>query len=226
MQLNNLEEATMFKIRASASGKIAGVKGLGKTGEAYCEEWLKEQIYGRKNTFHSKYTDKGIIMEQDGIDFYADHINGGLILKNETYFENEYFTGTPDVILSDKIADIKCSWDCFTFPLFDKDVNKDYYWQAQVYMELTGKRKYDLVYVLLDTPLHLIEKDAFFIAKDTGEDVSDVIERLKKRHTYSGIPKEHRIKIFEIDYNENDVLFLKDRVIECRNYIKTLTNDG
>ena len=28
----------------------------------------------------------------------------------------------PDLIIKDTIFDIKCSWDCFTFPLFDAEI--------------------------------------------------------------------------------------------------------
>jgi hypothetical protein len=37
-------------------------------------------------------------------------------------------TGTPDVILEDKIIDIKNSVDCFTFPLNEKELKNKAYW--------------------------------------------------------------------------------------------------
>jgi len=144
-----------FKIRASASGKIMGIKALGKTGETYCENWLKEQLYKRKIEFSNKYTEKGLIMEDNSIDYVADQLGYGFLAKNEQYFENDFFTGTPDIILKDHVIDVKNSWDFSTFPLFDNEVpNSDYYFQAQVYMELCGVDSYKLIYVLSDTPLN------------------------------------------------------------------------
>jgi len=129
-----------FKIRASGSGNLMGVKGLGKTGESYLQQWTKEQLYGRRKFMTNKYVEKGLIMEDASLDYIAEHLGYGMLVKNEDYFENEYFTGTPDVILNNHLIDVKNSYDCFTFPLFFNGVpNKDYYWQAQVYMALCDK---------------------------------------------------------------------------------------
>lgn len=216
-----------FKIRASACGSIMGVKGLGKTGESYCESWLKEQIYNRRKEFTSKYTDKGNIMEDNSLDFIAEMLDYGMLVKNELFKENDFCTGTPDVILKDHIIDVKNSWDCFTFPLFDTEVpNKDYYWQAQVYMFLFDLSKYKLIYVLSDTPAHLIEREAFYYAKQNGyEELDmDIYEDFVKKMTYPDIPNEKKIKVFEIERNESDIEKIKERVIECRNYINKLLN--
>ena len=44
----------IFKIRASACGYIMGKKGLGKTGETYCKNWLKGKVYDRQVEIKSK----------------------------------------------------------------------------------------------------------------------------------------------------------------------------
>ena len=122
--------------------------------------------------------------------------------KNEEYFEDSHFCGTPDVILDDTIIDIKSSWDCFTFPLFEDEIpNKDYYYQLQTYMALTGLKKAKLVYVLMDTP-ESIEKDAV---------------------SYEGVESKYRIKIFDVDYDEEVVESMRDKVQYVRdNIINTL----
>jgi len=213
-----------FKIRASASGKIMGIKALGKTGESYCENWLKEQLYKRKIEFSNKYTEKGLIMEDNSIDYVADQLGYGFLAKNEKYFENDFFTGTPDIILKDHVIDVKNSWDFSTFPLFDNEVpNSDYYFQAQVYMELVGVDSYKLIYVLSDTPLNIIEREARSYCYRTGLDFDDeILNEFVKKMTYSEIPNELKIKVFEIKRNQLDIDKLMIRVIECRNYIETL----
>ena len=192
-----------FKIRASGSGKIMGVKGLGKTGQSFLQEWLKQEIYKTRKDISSKYLDKGNMCEELSIHFIKHHKDYFGIKKNEQYFEDEYFCGTPDVITKGFLIDVKNSWDCFTFPLFENEVpNKDYYYQAQVYMHLTGVHKYKLIYTLLDTPETLLYNS----------------EPTK----YSKIDAKYRIKEFEIDYDPTVIEKMIERVKECREYINQL----
>lgn len=216
-----------FKIRASAIGKIMpnGKGFLSKTTESYCQEWTKEQIYGKRKEFTSKYTEKGIIMEDTAIDMFSDYYDKGMLLKNDKYYESDYITGTPDIVLNDCVIDVKCSWDCFTFPLFDDDVpNKDYYWQLQGYMHLTGVDKAILTYVLIDTPANIIEREAYFHCKNNGYDDldDDILKEFKDKMTYKSIDRKYLIKVFEIEKNNDDINAIIERVKECRNYIKTI----
>lgn len=198
----------MFKIRCSQIGKIkANGKGneLSVGAKSYIEEKVKEHMYGVKKEFSSKYTDKGNFVEDDNISFYAENSEFGMLFKNEKYFEDEFFTGTPDIITKDEIIDIKSSWDCFSFPLFDDKLpNSDYYAQLQGYMELTGKRKARLVYVLSNTPEHL----------DYNND----------SHDYSNIDSKLRIKEYIIEYDENFINDIKKKVVKCQEYFDLLIN--
>ena len=217
-------EIKTFKIHPSSSGKIMGVKGLGKTGQSLCETWLKEQIYGRKQQFTSKYTDKGLIVEDDSLDFTADHLGCGLLIKNETRYENDFMKGTPDIVTPKFVLDVKNPSDCFTFPLFDDEVpNSDYYFQGQCYMNLTGVHAFKLVYVLSDTPANLIEREARYFAKQQGYDVDQqLMDEFVARMTYGGIDKRFKIRVFDIEYNPAAIEAIQNRVIECRAYIDTL----
>jgi hypothetical protein len=219
-----------FKIRCSAIGVImtnprSKSETPSETTKKYCQEWVKEQIYNKKKQFSSKYTDKGNVVEDDSLDFVAEQLGLGMLIKNEELFENDFLRGTPDAITNDFIIDVKNSWDCFTFPLFETKVpDKDYYYQAQGYMALTGVKKYKLIYTLMDTPKHLIEKEAYWYCKNNGFDQldEDILADFTERMTFDNIEDKYRIKIFEIDYNEEVVNDIKERVKECRTYIKTL----
>ena len=201
-----------FKIRASAAGKLltnprSKSESLSQTTKSYVEEWLKEQIYGVKRTFTSKYTEKGQRVELDSLEYAKNALKRkdevwGKATKNEQSFEDDFFTGTPDIILPDRIVDIKSSWDCFTFPAFEVDIpNRDYDTQLQVYMHLTGKKQAELVYVLIDTP----------------EDLTDVV------YVYDEfIPQEYRVKRFFVEYDEEVIAKLQDRVEACRDYVDEL----
>jgi len=209
-----------FKIRASGAGNIMGAKGLGKTGESYLQQWVKEQLYGRKKIMTNKYVEKGLIMEDESLDYVADNLGYGILVKNEKFFSNEYFTGTPDVILKDHIIDVKNSYDCFTFPLFENDIpNKDYIYQAQIYMDLVGLDSYKLIYTLMDTPEHQIEKDFKWNNTKQLE-----YKEFKKDYIYNSLKPELRIKVFDIKRDEKIINTIKQRVIESREYINKLIN--
>lgn len=196
-----------FKIRASASGKIMSnprnkSELIAQTTISYVQEYLKESIYGIRKQITSKYISKGLSLEDEAIDTAIDWLNLPFVIKNEKYFEDDYFCGTPDLILDDEVLDIKCSWSAFTFPLFEKEIpTSDYFYQLQVYMHLTGKSKARLVYVLLNTPEQL-----------TYEQQND----------YSNLDKKLRIKTFSIDYDKSVIEDLQQRVLNIRNYISTL----
>lgn len=210
-----------FRIRCSQIGKImtearSKSEPLSKTTIAYLEEWAKEQIYQRKKVIVSKYIDKGLAVENDAIEYLSVTFPDlPLLIKNEKYFEDEWMTGTPDLILSDHIIDIKSSWDCFTFPLFEQDLpEKDYYWQMQGYMHLTGRKKSKVIYILMDTPEEIVDKEVRFDP--------DNEEEIRARHSYKSIPAKYRIKEFTVYRNQEDIEKIKARVEECRKYIETL----
>lgn len=200
-----------FKIRASSAGKImtnARSKSavLSKTTESYLQEWLKEQIYGVRNQVDSKYLRKGIECENESIELYALAKDVDFAVKNSKRFSNEYATGEPDLILDDKVVDIKTSWDCFTFPLFEDTMpNTDYYWQLQVYMDLLGLDKAELAYVLVNTPAEMQYQET---------DMTD----------YTNLDLKYRVKTFEIDRNQEDIDRLYQRVEECREYLKEISD--
>ena len=190
-----------FKIRCSAIGQIMtngrSGDGLSQTAKSYCENWVKEKIYSKKKEFSNKYTEKGISVEDDAIEFLGD-FRGKFYIKNETHFENEFITGTPDIVTENSIIDIKSSWDCFTFPLFEAEPEKSYWWQVHGYMLLTGKIRAEVVHVLMDT--------------EDGDDEA----------SYALVPKKYRVKSFAIDMDESVDDKIRERVIKCREYISNL----
>jgi hypothetical protein len=109
--------------------------------------------------------------------------------------------GTPDLIVDGIVYDIKCSWDCFTFPLFENEIpTKDYFYQLQIYMHLTGCKQAVLTYVLLNTPEELTYEE---------------------KHNYDEMDKEYRIKTFNINYSEEVIADLQKRVTDVIEYLKT-----
>ena len=217
-----------FKIRCSAIGQImtdprSKSETLSKTTISYLETWAKEQIYSRKKEIKSKYLDKGNEVEDTAIEFAAERLKLGMVFKNEDQFENEFLTGTPDLILPELIIDIKSSWDCFTFPLFDVELpEKNYYWQMQGYMALTGKKQAKVVYCLMDTPEEIVDRElkSFFWGADEWD--TDIEDKIRADHSYSNINPKFKIKEFDVYRNDEDIKRIELRVTECRNYLDNL----
>ena len=214
-----------FKQRASSCGLIMGIKGLGKTGESALKMWLKEQTFNRRKEFSSKYTQKGNICEDNSIDFIAEMLDFGSLIKNEKHFENDFIKGTPDVILNDLIIDVKNSWDWSTFPFFENEVpNSDYYWQAQCYMELLNIDNYKLCYILSDTPFNIIESEAKRYCYTNGLSLEDEYEEIlcefERKMTYSDVDSALKLRVFDIKRNKEDYNLIVERVKLSREYIK------
>jgi len=100
----------LFKIRCSAIGQImsnAKVKGELSAG---CKTYLENWYANDNEEIHSKYFDKGNMVEIECIDLMASVLDKGLAFKNDEHKEDEYFTGTCDVQLDDTIVDVKSVW--------------------------------------------------------------------------------------------------------------------
>lgn len=196
-----------FKIRSSAAGKLmtsARSKSelLSETTKTYAKEWLTEQIYGFRKEIKSKYIYKGLVMEDEAIDKAIEWLDLPFAIKNEQHFENDFIKGTPDLIVDGVVYDIKCSWDAYTFPIFENDIpNKDYFYQLQCYMHLTGCTKAVLTYVLLNTPEEVVYETP---------------------QNYDDLDKKYRIKTFEIDYDQSVIDTLIERVKLTRKFLETL----
>lgn len=191
----------IFKCRASASGKLATnprskSEVLSETTKSYLKEWATEEMFGYRNEIKNKYVERGTLSEDFAIDKAIEWLDLPFVIKNETSFEDDFFTGTPDLILNETVYDIKCSWNCFTFPIFEKELpNKDYFYQMQVYMHLTGRKKAVVTYVLLD-----------------NEEIGHLYE----------IDNNLRIKTFDVNYDESVIEMLIERVKESRNFLNQL----
>lgn len=202
-------------------------KGLGQTVRTYLDQWIKENLYKRRKEFSSKYTDKGNRVEPLALDFIAEVLDFGMLIKNEQNFENEYLTGTPDVITTKIIIDNKSPWDCFTFPLFESKINEDYFYQGQGYMALTGINEYKLIYTLMDASEVEIIKEAQKYCYQNSIDMDDeIIKQFTGKMTYSHMPNSLRIKVYEFKKDQSIIDRIYERVELCRVEIDKIMNDS
>jgi hypothetical protein len=214
-----------FKCRASQIGKILtndrSGKGMGETAKTYAKEWLISQITGKEKDIKSKYLERGNAMESKAIERVAKYYNCELE-KNDINLEDDFFTGTFDAKIIERVIDTKVPFDAFTFPFFLEKIDPDYYGQLQVYMHLTGLKKASLCYCLENGSDEQIESLSWNIAKELEKDEPDIYdwEEAEKKLSYDHLDENLRIKVFEFDYDEDFIKKAEERVLQVREYIE------
>ena len=161
--------------RASMLGRLmtdARTKGgLSETCKSALQEVYISKKYRRYKQISSKFIEKGNAVENDAIDMWRRE-RKQIVFKNEQNFINEFISGTPDLLVLDdndkciNVPDIKSSWDLHTFmDAKMNDLSKDYYWQGQAYMWLTGAPIATFCFVLMNAPEQLINDEKYRLSR-------------------------------------------------------------
>ena len=189
-----------FKARPSSLGKIMSKsKKPGELSQT-CITYLKEWYAGDKEELSSKYLTKGILLEDEAIQFASKVLYGGIkAYKNEDIFANEWLVGTPDVILENSIIDTKCSWSRKTLLDSALELDTNYQWQLIGYLFLCNKEYATLFYYLGDTPA----------AANYGTKVS-----------YSHLEDFERWVSYEFKRDLDKEQEIIDKVEQCREWLK------
>lgn len=188
-----------FKIRCSQIGKIMSkAKKEGELSQT-CKTYLHEWYANDNEQIHSKYMDKGIEVESDLIDFMADVLGFGLAEKNTNRLSDEWIEGECDVVLPECIVDVKASWNKTTLHRqVLEGVDKDYEWQLKGYCHLYKKSKGILFFGLMNTP---------------ETDYSNEV-------IFENLPTNERWLAYEVIPTEADFEAIKERVVQCREYLR------
>jgi hypothetical protein len=217
-------------VRCSSLGKLmteprSKSEVLSQTAKSYIEDLFNELEFGYRKEFSSRYTDKGLEMEDEAIQFASEQFDWDFVVKNTERFTNDYITGEPDINTDNLLADIKCSWSLDTYPMFEAEMkNKDYYWQLQGYMWLTGKTEAELVYCLMNTPLQIVEDEvrrAHWKAGLIDEDI-DLRHEVQTKHNYDNIPSKLRVKRYIVERDDKAIEKIIEKVEIAREYYKML----
>lgn len=210
---------------------------LPQGAKTYCKKWLKIHNWGREEEIKSKYIRKGILTEEDGFTLLCVQLKLGMVFKNEQYRENEYSTGTWDLLVNDIIYDNKSSWSLDTFPMYDNiNPKPEYEWQMQVYMGLASVDKAVLVYSLIDAPEIEIQKELRWTETDEEriKKLSNMIftesyfKEMKAKYAptasikFIEIPAEKRIKTFQFFKDSSVHYRIKERVKMCNIFVNSL----
>jgi hypothetical protein len=228
-----MENKTLFRCSGTGSlmtepklkaDKDAG--NLSETAKTFVEDkWLFEQ-FGFAESIKNQYMDKGNECEQDSMDLVSQVVEGGFRSRYNTKLQNDYVIGTPDIVLTDCVEDIKTSWNLKTF--FNAELSKMYFAQAQCYMWLTGKEKYKLIYALVPTPQSMVlnecEKLVYKYGKNyDNEDYIKECQQIQRNNDLiKELPTEKRVKVFAFDYDPAYIETLKLKIERAREYYNTL----
>jgi len=203
---------------------------FGATALSYIRDcWLRNE-YGYDEPLCTNEMLKGLLCEEEAIGVLSRQVPGEFRVKNEQTWENAWFTGTPDVVTDTHVEDVKCSWTLRTY-MEVQHPSALYYAQGQVYMDLTGRDKFRLCHVLVDTPEEIVteERKRFFFRFSCDEEnpfLQECYRKTEAMHDVSRIPEEDRIKVFEIERSDTYLMKLRKRVELARQVYRTLTIRG
>lgn len=226
--------------RASQVGKLmvearSKLEILSETTKTHLVDIYVQNKYGRQTDICNKYITKGLLVEEDAITLYS-RVKRSFFKKNDKHLHNEFVKGTPDLFTgleitsAETIIDIKSSWDIYTFfRARTRPIDKDYYWQLQTYMALTGATNAKLAYCLVNTPETLItdEKRKLLyrmnVVTEENKDFQQACKELDESMKYDDILLNERVIEFEIARNDQDIEKLYKRVEQCREYLSELS---
>lgn len=196
--------------------------------------WLENE-YNFKEEIHSMSMEKGTIQETTSMELLTE-LSGEFYLKNDSFFENDYICGTPDIIENDVLIDIKTCWSIKTFSEKNEEIARnDYYNQMLGYMVLTGTKKASLCYCLVDAPEAMVNDALYrlsFTINENSEEYEKEAKQIKLNMIYSekrneilegsAIPANLRVKKYTFHFNEKEYSDLQIAISQMRSYMNSL----
>lgn len=207
---------------------------LSESAKTHLMDVYVSRKYGRRTDVFSKYLEKGLAVEEESITLYS-RVKKEFFKKNDQHLTNEYIMGSLDlykgksILEATRVVDIKSSWDIFTFfRNITKPINKDYYWQLQGYMALTGAKESTLAYCLVNTPELMIldEERKLMYRMNAGTyenpEYIEACSELRKLAEYDDIPMSERVIEFTVERNDEDIERMYKKVQKCRSFLNEL----
>lgn len=234
-QQKNSGKFATYKFRASELWNLmVDPRSKSETLSETTKTWLKEiylrEVWGRDYSIiaGNKYTEKGNYAEEDSLNLLTK-VKNKIYFKNKKHYENEWIQGTPDIILKDRIIDIKTCWDMKTY-INKESVEKNYFYQLQGYMWLTGLKQAELIFTLVNTPEHLIvsekNKRLFYSGLNLEEGTPEFLEleeAIEKLMTFDDVPEHLRIKTFIIERDDAEIEKMGKRIQDARLFLDQIS---
>ena len=143
---------------------------------------------------------KGTDMEGEAVELLSKIDKKPYKLITEK-IENDYLVGRCDIFCPDvsKVIDIKISWNVNAFlKARTSPITPKYWYQMQGYMELYNAHETEVVFLLLNTPPELIEREKvkllnrFMIGEIDREKYELDMQNIESAFTYSNLPLRRR----------------------------------
>jgi len=131
-------------------------KSLSVGAKTCVEQLAKQLVYGYEEQMSSKYTEKGLLVEDQSIQLYNEVFFTNYT-KNTERRTNDWITGECDICSPGRIIDIKSPWSLQTFPAtIAAGRAKGYEWQGRAYMMLWDVDEFEIAYCMVSTPDDLV----------------------------------------------------------------------
>ena len=145
-----------MKWHPSSLGKLmttpkSKTENLSQGAKTYIRQVAKQDFFQYRVELDNKYINKGKDQEQDSIDL-LNAVRFTNYKKNDVRIENEYMTGECDILVDDRVIDIKTSWNLETWPATPGEAHdNDYEWQGRAYLMLYEREIFELVFCMVTT---------------------------------------------------------------------------
>lgn len=204
---------------------------LSKTAKSHLKGVYINEKYGRHKDIITKQMQKGIEVEEESITLLS-RVQKKMLYKNSERLSNAYITGLPDIYEgesiynAESITDIKSSYDLHSFiNNIGEQLDRDYYFQLQGYMALSGAKIAYIAYCLVNTPAHIIENEKYrllksmdVISEESPEFIKEAL-KIEKNMIFDDIPKEERVLIFTILRDDEIIETIYDKVVKARAFL-------
>jgi len=228
--------ANLIAIRDAPEVLPIGVK-------THLDKIFNHVFWQRRRLLKGNQIDKGTHCETDSLQLLSD-IDGVYYAENKKQFSNDYLTGEPDNYQFN-IKEIKSNYDKESFD--NSQLTSLYKWQIRGYCWLTNKPDGELIYCLVNNPIKELNQAIYYLklkhdvidAFTTEESIIEAqqIERnmifdIKKwnkdfpsyvwhsKNFDFDIPKELRIKRFNVQLLPEHITFMIKRIKMARDYLQ------
>jgi hypothetical protein len=215
---------------------------LSETAKSYILEIAMFDKYDYIETVHTDAMLKGSLLENDAAALVTDVMNDGQVritsgarlhkyglnysenpLMDSYGYKNGFIMGSPDIILQDAIEDIKVSENLRTFE--QSKLKPIYEWQLRGYMWLTGRKQARLIYCMMNDPDWMIDRKIKPLTywSDYPHEMEERI--MKNARVADRMPKDKRIRVFEIEHDDDKVEQIINQVVKANKYYEELMNE-
>lgn len=176
---------------------------------------------------------KGTDMESEAVELLSKIDKKQYSLITETT-ENDYLVGRCDILAEEmsKVIDVKISWNVNAFlKARTSPISNKYWYQMQGYMELYNVNFSEVVFLLLNTPPDLIEREKmklinrFMIGEIDREKYELDMENIESAFTYSNLPLKRRYLRYTIKREPEIFDYIYKRVEKSRIWLSEFEHE-